>query len=395
MHRYTMTTSHIPPPSLMEDPQQQTILQFQVVKVDGTPYHASHLLCPTSSVFNPRARLVEAEGASVLSLSCVQAVCMHDEAFAYHHPKSRANATKRIVYAGATGLVEGVLFITGAFTSAGRDRLQAHLNNDGVVHRAGVSSGLKSWSHPTSGASLWSIRDRRKTLELQHLRSLHDHIISIANVNAAAKATFQLAAASSSKTSGTTATAFCSMLDDIYAQATAIATAAVEEATSADAVANLEQVHANIAHTKTAFFARIVENFPDAAPVMAAAKVANIPVADTDVVVMAFCFDILERGLRANALTRGPTGPECPVCYEDLDMTSENLSRSLIILECLLPKDYAHGPIHHLCRGCWSKISREAVKHGEAPKCPNCRVVTVGRTLSQCAYGVMTELMLP
>lgn len=270
-------------------------------------------------------------------------------------------------------------------------------------------------------------RNRGRSLELKHLRTVHDHIISVAKAHADAVAAsagvFQVAAASSSHTAKSAAIAFCSMLHDTYARSQEAAVTALEGAMSAASVAasavfadpsqvnraavvassrevasrdaHVAKVAASIAATKSAMCVRIVELFPDAGRVLEAARIADISPADTVVVVMGGCFDVVEHGLCQNALTRGPVGPECPVCYEELDTTSEQLPRSLLILECLLPKDYAHGPMHHMCRGCWASIVRQATKNKKQPKCPSCRSVTVGRTVSQCAYGIMSVLMVP
>lgn len=84
------------------------VLRFQVVTIDGTPLPGSQLFCHPSSVFNPRSRLVEAEGTAALSLSCLQAVCKYDEDFS-----NRATVTKRLVYAGPSVVVDGVHVNTG------------------------------------------------------------------------------------------------------------------------------------------------------------------------------------------------------------------------------------------------------------------------------------------
>lgn len=268
-------------------------------------------------------------------------------------------------------------------------------------------------------------------MELQHHKTVHDHAIALANervlvlsrVSTAAKAVFNLASSLLSKTGRTTSIVFCGMLRETYIQAQVAAVSFVEEARNAVSAASaavaidpteasrdselaaahslackttyLEQVSVNITHAKDAIFLRIQEHFPGAVQVIEAAKTANIPAIDTMHVVMGGCFDSLERGLCSNALSRGPIGPECPVCYEDLDTTLENTPHSLIILECLLPRDYAHGPMHHLCQACWIAISRQALQKGKKPCCPNCRVDTRGQTVSQCSYGVMTDLMIP
>lgn len=328
------------------------VLRFRVESLNGImPYEGGQLLLPMSSVFNPRARLVEAACSSALSMSCVQAVCKHDAGAHGAAGSTRAHAAKRIVYSGPSAMYEGVQF--------------------------------------DSGISLWEIRNRRKSLELHHLRDVHDHVISVALAATAAlaMAVFKAAAISASRTAGSTAAVFCAMLHDTYAEASLSAVSQGD--------AHVLHVETNIAITKQAIASRILAHFAFSAETRAAAATANIPTKDTDVVVLACCFDVVERGLRDNALTRGhPVGPECPVCYEDIDTTSETSPHSLIILECTIPRDYAHGAIHHLCRGCWSSMSRQAVEKGTRPRCPNCRETTVGRTVSQCAYGVMTELII-
>lgn len=151
---------------------------------------------------------------------------------------------------------------------------------------------------------------------------------------------------------------------------------------------------ATMTASKKAVASRTVTHFPGTLEIIAAAQLANISSVETQHVVIGSCFTLIEAGLCRNAMTRGNIGPECPVCLEDFDVSAEELSHSPVILQCVFPLDYAHGAMHPVCKGCWSRIRYIASMNSSQAKCPICRAVTTGRTISQCAYNVMIDLVV-
>lgn len=215
---------------------------------------------------------------------------------------------------------------------------------------------------------------------------------------------------------------FCGFLEDSYYEARLDATTSAEDAMTSSALASaaaladpsatniyaaeragadasskaelITRATGNITASKVAIASRMVRHFPSIVSIIAAAQAANMSAVETQHVVVGTCFSVIEAGLSRNALTRGAIGPECPVCLEDFDVSSEDMAHSPVILQCVFPLDYAHGAMHPICNGCWAKIKNVSAKHNSHAKCPVCRATTTGRSVSQCAYNIMIDLIV-
>lgn len=383
---------------LFTDAEMDLNLRFLVTKPDGSTYKDSDLWIPKSSIFNPRCQFAQAFGAEAWLFTAFQAVSKYDANFGV---RARGNSTKRIVYAGPSGTHNGVAINAGNTLFEIRKRTKA-------VEQGDVKDLV---------AQLLSLGDVRAAESLPPMNPASDEELF---VNAAAS--FAAAADNISETGGHMASVFCGFLDDSYYNAKLSATTTADDALTLSALATaaanalpspfstsaansashvmtlkdllFDKACTNVRSSKQVIASRVVQCFPSILPIISAALASNVSATESQHVVIASCFTIVEKGLCSNVLTRGAIGPECPVCLESFDTSSEDLPLSPVILGCVFPLDYAHGAMHPICKGCWGHIRYMASLKGSAGACPICRALTTGNTISQCAYNVMIDLVV-
>lgn len=355
-------------------------LRFSVSKADGTTFDGDDVWLPTSFLFKSTARLAHASG---LFFSPADAVTRYENVY-------------------------------GARTQHG-DTVTVGQMEQRIVYVGPVTSCLGIAVR--SGSTLGDVRNEHRARELERQSVTTQRCVSRESTFV-----FDTIAAGFSQSATHLSELFCGMLDDTYTEALLVAESdsddALNKACSAYAVSvayphstnasaaldaarrsaiassYVQHVRKNITSSKGAVASRVLSLFPESEVTIDAANRVDASAIDTQHVVISGCFDSIERGLCANAMSRGPIGPDCPVCFENIDSRDEASPRSLIILACLLPRDFRNGAMHHMCRGCWASVKHHAFKSGTAPRCPMCRTVTAGRTLSSCAYNVMIDLTI-
>lgn len=377
-------------------------MQFSVSKDDGTGlYTDSKLWIPKSSIFNPRATFAQTSGCEAWLLSPVEAVCKYDNVYARKHPRSRGSATKRILYTGPSCTFNSISFTDRLSLSDIRLRYN-------TVQHEDIEDLITLLTMSAPAAIL--------PASANHAPANTTHV----DAGAAALSYFIAASSAVSQSAGHMTAIFTGFLDDSYYEERLTATTMAEAATTSAAFACaalhaspsaltsrvaaaatdvadsravlVQQAVANIAASKKVIATRLVTCFPSTIAIIAAAHAASISSVETQHVVIGSCFTQVEDGLNSNVLSRGAVGPECPVCLEDFDITSEDMPHSPVILGCVYPLDYTSGAMHPICNGCWTNILHMASMTGVTAACPICRALTTGRSVSQCAYNIMIDL---
>lgn len=284
--------------------------------------------------------------------------------------------------------------------------------------RLSVITAAAAAAESTSAANAAAV------LALSYAHAQEALALALAHSHEQAVLVYQAAASSNSATALINASVFCKLLDDSYTEASKTAADMADAAFSLAVAASDASINSpspggiaiavNAAHdaaikaafvvdvsqhiekSKTTIANRIVEKFPGAGDICEVAQNANIPASNSELIIWAVCFTTIETGLISNIVSRGAAGavgPECPLCYENLDCTTESSLHSIVIMGCQLPLDFTNAPLHYMCRGCWNNVKHHASESNLPSRCPSCRVFTAGQTLSQCSYNVMLEIM--